>query len=80
MTTQSRILARPFWSFPGVFLRLRAHREELAAAQAARLRHLSLSETDLDDIGMTGEDVLGTPSHQPALPFFLQPGFQEHRL
>jgi hypothetical protein len=29
---------------------------------------------------MTGEDVLGTPSHQPALPFFLQPGFQEHRL
>lgn len=60
---------------PGWIDRLRRHVARLDAAMACQSRLSSLQAETLRDTGLSAEDLTGTPSHDPALPFFMQSRF-----
>lgn len=60
---------------PGVMHRLRRHFARVEAAMTAQSRLSAIQPDTLRDTGRSAEDLTGAPSHDPALPFFLQAGF-----
>lgn len=68
-------IALSSWSARRLLRRLRSGIGDVNAAHAARCRHAQLTDRDLRDIGLSRDDVLGTPRYQPHLPFFMQHGF-----
>lgn len=65
---------------PGIIARFRSHVARLDAAMAGQARLTSLAPETLRDTGAPPDDLTGAPSHDPALPFFMQAGFGRHRL
>lgn len=63
---------------PGFLARLRRHVARIEAAMAGQARLTSLAPETLRDTGLSPDDLTGAPSHDPALPFFLQAGFGRH--
>lgn len=63
---------------PGLWWHLGAHFARLGAAHAAQARLSRLSDADCRDTGLAAEDMLGAKTWDPALPFFLQRGFDQH--
>jgi uncharacterized protein YjiS (DUF1127 family) len=63
---------------PGLITRLRRHFASVEAAMAGQARLASLAPETLRDIGLSPEDLTGAPSHDPALPFFMQASFGRH--
>ena len=43
-------------------------------------KYHEVTDADLKDIGLTREEVLGIPSQQLGLPFFMQPEFGTRRI
>ncbi len=80
MTAQVQTVAATFWSLSGLFGRIRANTDALNAAHNARRQHLAVTDVDLKDVGLSRDEVVGSPCHQPDLPFFMQHDFQSHRL
>jgi hypothetical protein len=64
----------------GLMARLRIHFARLAEARAGQARLTALSPEILSDTGLAPEDLTGAPSHDPALPFFMQAHFGRHLL
>jgi uncharacterized protein YjiS (DUF1127 family) len=67
---------------PHLSMRLRsllAGMKKVSAAHDARRRFMELSDLDVRDAGLSREDAAGVASHQPDVPFFMQPGFGAHR-
>jgi hypothetical protein len=79
MTAQIETFPTTSWPRPGPFHRLRAHFGAVNAAHEAGRRHLAVTDRDFKDAGMSRDEVVGIPSYQPDLPFFMQHGFQAHR-
>ena len=61
---------------PRLLLRLQNHLHRLTAAYARQARFSGLDPSVPHDTGLPPEVVLGEPAYDPALPFFLQSGFQ----
>ncbi|HMO09343.1 MAG TPA: hypothetical protein PKD10_17110 [Paracoccaceae bacterium] len=80
MTADVQNSAVPSWTFPGLFRRLRARIGGVNAAHAALRQHLAVTDRDIRDVGLLRDEVVGLPSHQPDLPFFMQRHFQADRL
>lgn len=59
----------------GLIARLRRHLARTEAALQAQASRTALSEDMLRDTRLCPEDLTGAPSHDPALPYFLQSGF-----
>lgn len=59
----------------GFMHRLRRHFARVEAAMTAQSRLSAIQPDTLRDTGRSAEDLTGAPSHDPALPFFLQAGF-----
>lgn len=70
--------AAPSSSDPGFLARLRRHLARLEAAMAGQVRLSAIPPETPGDTGLSAEDLTGVPSHDPALPFFLQSGFGRH--
>jgi hypothetical protein len=68
-------VAAPSSRAPGLITRLRRHFASVEAAMAGQARLASLAPETLRDIGFSPEDLTGAPSHDPALPFFMQASF-----
>jgi hypothetical protein len=64
----------------GLIARLRSHLALLQVARAGQARLTALSPEMLRDTGLSPEDLTGAPSHDPALPFFMQAHFGRHLL
>jgi uncharacterized protein YjiS (DUF1127 family) len=64
----------------GLMARLRSHFAHLQMARAGQARLTALSPETLRDTGLSPEDLTGAPSHDPALPFFMQAHFGRHLL
>lgn len=62
-------------SRPGLIDRLRRHFARTEAALDGQSRRAALQVETLRDTGLTPDDLTGAPSHNPALPFFMQSGF-----
>ncbi len=60
---------------PNLITRLRRHLARVQVALAGQARRASLAPETLRDTGLSPDDLTGAPSHDPALPFFLQAGF-----
>lgn len=60
---------------PGFMHRLARHFARVEAAMTAQSRLSAIQPDTLSDTGRSAEDLTGAPSHDPALPFFLQAGF-----
>lgn len=58
-----------------LWARVRCHLASLNAAHARQLRHMHLGGEVSGDVGLPPEVVLGESTYDPALPFFLQSGF-----
>ena len=58
-----------------VWSHLRHHLASLNAALARRLRYLQLGSEVCTDVALPPDAILGEGSYDPALPFFLQQGF-----
>jgi hypothetical protein len=63
---------------PGLLQRLRQHLARNEAAMAGQARRAALDPGQVRDSGLTPDDLTGAPSHDPALPFFMQAGFGRH--
>jgi hypothetical protein len=63
---------------PGLLSHLRNHLARLAAARAAQARLQRLTDADCRDTGLSVEDMAGENAWDPALPFFLQRGFDQN--
>ena len=63
---------------PGLWRHLGAHLARLAAAHAGQRRLSDLTDTDRRDTGLSVEDMAGEKAWDPAQPFFLQRGFDQH--
>jgi hypothetical protein len=59
----------------GLLQRLRRHVGRTAAAMAGQARIASLRPETLRDTGLAPDDLADAPSHDPALPFFMQANF-----
>ena len=70
--TVSQTLTR---SRPSLIDRLRRHFARTEAALDGQARRAALLAETLSDSGMSPDDLTGAPSHDPALPFFMQSGF-----
>lgn len=64
----------------GLFTRLRRQFARFEAAMAGQARRAALAPETLRDTGLSPDDLTGAPSHEPALPFFLQAGFGRYNL
>ncbi|CAN1570751.1 hypothetical protein MCELHM10_03200 [Paracoccaceae bacterium] len=60
---------------PGLIDRLRRHFAATETALAGQARRSAITGDMLSDTRLAPEDLAGAPSHDPALPFFLQSGF-----
>lgn len=60
---------------PGFMGRLRRHFARVDAAMTGQSSLSAIQPDTLRDTGRSAEDLTGAPSHDPALPFFLQAGF-----
>ena len=67
-------------SGPGIVERIRRHFARTAVAMEGQARLTALSAEMLRDTGLSPEDLTGAPSHDPALPFFMQAHFGRHLL
>jgi hypothetical protein len=47
----------------------------IEAAMAGQARRSAVRPDMLHDSGLTPDELTGAPSHDPALPFFMQAGF-----
>lgn len=65
---------------PGVLTRLRRHFARQDAALAGQASRSALQPETLRDSGLSPEDLSGAPSHDPALPFFMQAHFGRRHL
>ena len=63
----------------GLLARIKASLAKTRAAHDAVRRIAALPAGACRDAGLGAEDLLGLPLQQDALPFFLQPGFGQHR-
>jgi hypothetical protein len=63
---------------PGILQRLRRHLARIETALAGQARRAELDPAALRDSGLTPDELTGAPSHDPALPFFMQAGFGRH--
>lgn len=59
----------------GLWTRLGRHLRALTAAHARQARFAHLDGSEARDTGLPPEDFMGEANHDPALPFFLQSGF-----
>jgi hypothetical protein len=66
-------------SGPGLFSRIRRHFAQTAAAMEGQARRAALKPDMLCDSGLSPEDLTDAPSHDPALPFFMQSHFGRDR-
>lgn len=62
-------------SRPSLIDRLRRHFARTKAALDGQARRSALLAETLSDTKMSPDDLTGAPSHDPALPFFMQSGF-----
>lgn len=60
---------------PSLLTRLRRSFARTFAAMEGQARRTALDTETLRDTRLSAEDLTGAPSHDPALPFFLQSGF-----
>ena len=60
---------------PGILQRLHRHFAGVEKAMAGQARRTALSADILSDSGLTPDDLTDAPSHDPALPFFMQASF-----
>ena len=60
---------------PSLIDRLRRHFARTETALDGQVRRSALLAETLSDTGMSPDDLTGAPSHDPALPFFMQSGF-----
>jgi len=60
---------------PGLIDRLRRHFACTEAALDGQARRSALLAETQSDTGLSPDDLTGAPSHDPALPFFMQSGF-----
>jgi hypothetical protein len=65
-------------SSPGFIERLRTHFARMEAALSMQSHLSQVTPEMLSDTGLSAEDLTGAPTHDPALPFFLQAGFGRH--
>jgi hypothetical protein len=63
---------------PGVLQRLRQHFARIEAAMAGQARRAALDPSVLRDSGLAPDELTDAPSHDPALPFFMQARFGRH--
>lgn len=65
---------------PGLIDRLRRHFAATETALEGQARLTTIQAETLRDTRLAPEDLTGAPSHDPALPFFMQSGFgRSHR-
>jgi hypothetical protein len=64
---------------PGILQRLHRHLAGVEKAMAGQARRTALSADILGDSRLTPDELTDTPSHDPALPFFMQAGFGRHQ-
>jgi hypothetical protein len=62
---------------PGLIDRLRRHFAATETALAGQARRAAITAETLRDTRLAPEDLTGAPSHDPALPFFMQSGFMQ---
>jgi hypothetical protein len=62
----------------GLIARLRRILARSRAAMEGQARLTALADDTLRDTRLSPQDLTGAPSHDPALPFFLQSGFGRH--
>lgn len=67
--------ALPQTAHPGLMARLRAHLARINSAHARQARFTPQALEISRDIGLPVELLLGHSAYDPALPFFLQRGF-----
>ncbi len=60
-----------------MFVRLQDHLHSLTAAHARQARFNALDASAPTDTGLPPEAILSEPAYDPALPFFLQRGFDQ---
>jgi hypothetical protein len=60
---------------PGILQRLHRHFAGVETAMAGQARRAALPPDTLSDSGLTPDELTDAPSHDPALPFFMQAGF-----
>ncbi len=60
-----------------LFVRLQDHLHRLTAACARQARFNALDASAPADTGLPPEAILSEPAYEPALPFFLQRGFDQ---
>ncbi len=71
--TQSAMIAAP--PKPNLWARLMAQIAQVDAAHTNRARFSTAMDAVSRDCGRPVEDLLGAPGYDPALPFFMQRGF-----
>ena len=60
---------------PSLIARLRRSFARTFAAMEGQARRAAITKDTLRDTRLSPEDLSGAPTHDPALPFFLQSGF-----
>lgn len=61
----------------GFWAHLRGHFALLNRASARQARFAKLNGEETRDLALAPEDIMGESAYDPALPFFLQAGFQQ---
>ncbi|MCX7289012.1 MAG: hypothetical protein NTW20_16090 [Rhodobacterales bacterium] len=72
-------IGAPSTRAPGILARLLCKIARHDAAMAGQSRRAALKPETLRDSGLSPEDLTGAPSHDPALPFFMQAHFGRNR-
>lgn len=78
MTENLQTLPVALWPLNGLLARLRAHFNGVNDSHNARQSHLEVTDRDIADTARSREEIVGFPSYQPELPFFMQRDFQTH--